>query len=74
MPLYDVEHVIPLSDQQQQDIANVITDLHSNRFKTPKWFVNVRFTDATRIKVSDLFLLFRTKRNLIDPLRLSAAE
>jgi phenylpyruvate tautomerase PptA (4-oxalocrotonate tautomerase family) len=74
MPLYDVEHVIPLSDQQQQDIANVITDLHSNRFKTPKWFVNVRFTDATQIKVGNLFLLIRNKWNLINSLRLSGAE
>lgn len=51
MPLYDVEHVISLTDHEQQDIATAITNLHSHRFNTPKWFVNVRFTDASNVKV-----------------------
>lgn len=51
MPLYDIEHVIPLTSSEQQSIATAITDLHSSRFTTPKWFVNVRFTDASSVTV-----------------------
>jgi phenylpyruvate tautomerase PptA (4-oxalocrotonate tautomerase family) len=46
MPLYDVEHITPLTDDQQETLAKAFTDLHSTRFKTPKFFINVRYTDA----------------------------
>ena len=29
MPLYDIEHVIPLTAEQQQALAKVFTDLHA---------------------------------------------
>ncbi|KIX98515.1 uncharacterized protein Z520_05816 [Fonsecaea multimorphosa CBS 102226] len=48
MPLYDVEHVIPLTPDQQESLAVAFTDLHSSRFKTPRFFLNVRFTDVSK--------------------------
>ncbi|KIW62000.1 hypothetical protein PV05_02054 [Exophiala xenobiotica] len=47
MPLYDVEHITPLDLLQQTGLAQALTNLHANRFKTPKCFVNVRYTDAS---------------------------
>ena len=47
MPLYDVEHVTPLMSDQQEAIAQAFTSLHSTRFRTPKFFINVRYTDAS---------------------------
>lgn len=46
MPLYDVEHVTPLTPAQQESLAVALTDLHSARFHTPRAFLNVRYTDA----------------------------
>jgi hypothetical protein len=46
MPLYDVEHITPLTDAQQEKLAIAFTDLHSKRFNTPRFFLNVRYTDA----------------------------
>jgi phenylpyruvate tautomerase PptA (4-oxalocrotonate tautomerase family) len=51
MPLYDIEHVIPLTDEQQLALANALTDAHTTRFHTPTYFVNVRFTDVSDMKV-----------------------
>ncbi|KAJ9605209.1 hypothetical protein H2200_010599 [Cladophialophora chaetospira] len=48
MPLYDVEHVVPLTPAQQESLAKAFTDLHSSRFQTPKFFLNVRYTDASK--------------------------
>ncbi|KAJ6145266.1 hypothetical protein N7470_009161 [Penicillium chermesinum] len=47
MPLYDVEYVCPLSLSQQEELAQAFTQLHSQRFQTPRVFINVRFTDAS---------------------------
>jgi len=47
MPLYDVEHVTPLGPDQQSALALAFTDLHSTRFKTPRFFLNVRYTDVS---------------------------
>lgn len=47
MPLYDVEHVTPLTADQQSALAIAFTDLHSTRFNTPRAFLNVRYTDAS---------------------------
>ncbi|KAJ5900131.1 hypothetical protein N7495_004875 [Penicillium taxi] len=47
MPLYDVEHVCPLSFPDQEELAAALTNLHSSGFNTPKTFVNVRFIDAS---------------------------
>jgi hypothetical protein len=48
MPLYDIEHTTPLSDSQQERLAVLFTGIHATRFKTPKFFVNVRYTDASK--------------------------
>lgn len=47
MPLYDVEYICPLEYTQQEQLADALTNLHATRFKTPRCFVNVRFTDAS---------------------------
>ena len=48
MPLYDVEHVIPLTPEQQEALAKAFTELHSTRFNTPRFFLNVRYTDSSK--------------------------
>ncbi|KAM0464879.1 hypothetical protein ACHAPV_001870 [Trichoderma viride] len=47
MPLYDVEYVTPLTSEQQEQLAIAFTDLHSKRFNTPRFFINVRYTDVS---------------------------
>jgi hypothetical protein len=47
MPLYDVEHITPLTEGQQASLAQAFTNLHSKRFSTPKFFINVRYTDVS---------------------------
>ncbi|KAF9893777.1 hypothetical protein FE257_009947 [Aspergillus nanangensis] len=47
MPLYDVEYVCPLTATQQEQLAIAFTELHSTRFNTPRFFINVRYTDAS---------------------------
>ncbi|KAK4995571.1 hypothetical protein LTR66_004647 [Elasticomyces elasticus] len=47
MPLYEVEHVCPLTVSQQDDLAAAITRIHAEKFTTPKLFVNVRFTNVS---------------------------
>ncbi|KAL9096326.1 MAG: hypothetical protein Q9165_001323 [Trypethelium subeluteriae] len=42
MPLYDVEYVTPLTDETQEQLAKAITRIHTERFGTPSYFVNVR--------------------------------
>lgn len=51
MPLYDIEHVIPLTDEQQEALAKAFTSIHCTRFHTPSFFINVRFTDVSAQKV-----------------------
>jgi phenylpyruvate tautomerase PptA (4-oxalocrotonate tautomerase family) len=51
MPLYDIEHVTPLSDAQQEQLAKTFTAIHTQRFHTPSFFINVRFTDVSTQKV-----------------------
>ena len=47
MPLYEVSHAIPLSISQKDELALVLTLIHSEKFTTPKNFVNVKFTDVS---------------------------
>ncbi len=51
MPLYDIEHVIPLTDGQQEALAKAFTSIHCARFHTPSFFINVQFTDVSSQKV-----------------------
>ena len=43
MPLYEVEHICHLSEDQQDTLAQSITKIHSEQFTTPTLFVNIRF-------------------------------
>lgn len=51
MPLYDIEHVIPLTDSQQEALAKSFTSIHCANFHTPSFFINVRFTDVSTQRV-----------------------
>lgn len=46
MPAYEVEHVYPLTEAQQDQLAEAITNIHAEQFGAPKIFVNVRFTNV----------------------------
>jgi phenylpyruvate tautomerase PptA (4-oxalocrotonate tautomerase family) len=46
MPLYEVEHITPLTGDQKDLLASAITTIHSQLFTTPSLFVNVRFTNV----------------------------
>lgn len=48
MPLYEVEHCIPLTGVQQDKLAELITQIHSRSFTTPSFFVNVDFIDVSK--------------------------
>ena len=47
MPLYEIEHISPLSRSQKDALAASITQIHSHLFTTPSLFVNVRFTNIS---------------------------
>ena len=46
MPLYQIEHIIPLTPEQQDALASALTTLHTRKFTTPSLFVNVQFRDV----------------------------
>jgi phenylpyruvate tautomerase PptA (4-oxalocrotonate tautomerase family) len=48
MPFYTVQHAVPLTVSQQDELAEALTTLHSTRFTTPRLFVNVGFTDVSK--------------------------
>ncbi|KAF2428328.1 hypothetical protein EJ08DRAFT_560761, partial [Tothia fuscella] len=47
MPLYLLSHAAPLSESQQDELAQAITKTHTTLFTAPSLFVNVRFTSAS---------------------------
>ncbi|KAF2482911.1 hypothetical protein BDY17DRAFT_250560 [Neohortaea acidophila] len=47
MPIYEIQHAIPLSISQKDELAAAITTLHSTTFTTPKLFVQVFYTDVS---------------------------
>ncbi|KAF4818377.1 hypothetical protein CGCSCA5_v005143 [Colletotrichum siamense] len=47
MPLYEVAHATPLSQPQQDALAEAITELHSKKFTVPRMFINVIFVDTS---------------------------
>lgn len=51
MPLYEVEHIRALTEQQQDDLAEAITQIHADQFGAIRLFVNVRFTDVSKHRV-----------------------
>ncbi|RAH81328.1 hypothetical protein BO86DRAFT_287976, partial [Aspergillus japonicus CBS 114.51] len=46
MPLYEIEHSIPLNKPQRDALAQAITHIHTRQFTTPSLFVNIKFVDA----------------------------
>ena len=53
MPLYEIEHIIPLTSDAKAAFAVAINEIHTKLFATPSIFVNVRFIDSTN---NDLFI------------------
>lgn len=51
MPWYKVDYACPLNLSQMDEIATAITNIHSQHFKTPKIFVNVRVKDISTANV-----------------------
>ncbi|GIZ44097.1 hypothetical protein CKM354_000730600 [Cercospora kikuchii] len=49
MPFYEVRHVDPLSQAQQDSLAEALTTIHSTKFTTPRLFVNVGFVDQSKV-------------------------
>jgi len=47
MPLYNVHYITPLTDRQQDALAEAITASHTTTFNAPRLFVNVIFTPVT---------------------------
>ena len=48
MPLYLISHATELSNEQQDNLAEGITSIHTNIFTAPSLFVNVRFSPASQ--------------------------
>lgn len=48
MPMYEIEHIAALTKTQKDALAFAITGIHSDKFTTPRMFVNVKITDATK--------------------------
>lgn len=48
--MYDIEHVCPLSSEQKHKFADAITTIHSEKFTTPRLFVNVNFKDISSLE------------------------
>lgn len=51
MPLYEISHSCPFSDDEKDELAKAITYIHSRTFTTPSIFVNVQFIDAKVMSV-----------------------
>ena len=46
MPWYDMDHVTPMTREQCDHLAQRITNIHAQKFTTPKLFVNIHFRYA----------------------------
>ena len=46
MPFYEVLHALPLSEAQQDKLAEAITHIHTRLFTVPAGFVHVAFTNT----------------------------
>ncbi|GIZ46182.1 hypothetical protein CKM354_000932000 [Cercospora kikuchii] len=49
MPLFEIQHVVPLTDAQKDDLAEAITQIHAIKFTTPRVAVNVKYTDVSKV-------------------------
>ncbi|PSK59251.1 hypothetical protein C1H76_8041 [Elsinoe australis] len=48
MPRYEIEHYCPLTESQKDELAEAVTRIHATAFSTPRFFVNIRFTDIAK--------------------------
>ncbi|KAF8577857.1 hypothetical protein K439DRAFT_1639331 [Ramaria rubella] len=48
MPLYTVQHSCPLTSTQQDELAQVITNVHCSYFDVPRQFVNISYQDLSK--------------------------
>ena len=46
MPLYEIEHVYPITPEQQQSIADALVKIHSEVLMTLGLFVQMQFKDT----------------------------
>lgn len=49
MPLYEVIHAVPLTEKQQDELAEAITVIHTTTFDVLRLFVHIRFVDASTV-------------------------
>jgi len=49
MPLFEVQHIVPLTNAQHDELAEAITQIHSAKFSTPRVAVNVKYTDVSKL-------------------------
>lgn len=49
--MYDIEHVCKLTPQQEDQLAEAITRIHSETFETPRIMVNVTIKDISGLHV-----------------------
>jgi phenylpyruvate tautomerase PptA (4-oxalocrotonate tautomerase family) len=65
MPLYDIEHVVPLTASQQQALAKALTEAHTSRFHAPSYFINIRFIDMHNMPVYRSGVLVKYNRAIL---------
>jgi phenylpyruvate tautomerase PptA (4-oxalocrotonate tautomerase family) len=49
MPLFEIQHVVPLTDDQKDALAQAITEIHAIKFTTPRVAVNVKYNDVSKV-------------------------
>ena len=56
MPIYEFQHVLPLSAGQKSRLARAVTDWHSFTFRAPRFIVNCRFVDTRSLPSEDNYV------------------
>ncbi|EXJ65241.1 hypothetical protein A1O7_01582 [Cladophialophora yegresii CBS 114405] len=64
MPLYDVEHITLLTEEQQERLAEGFSDVHSTRIKTLEFLINGVGFGVERVVGVEGELVLRTVRVL----------
>jgi phenylpyruvate tautomerase PptA (4-oxalocrotonate tautomerase family) len=47
MPMYNIEHTYPLTEEQKDQLADAITNIHTEKFTVPRFFVNTNIRDIS---------------------------
>jgi phenylpyruvate tautomerase PptA (4-oxalocrotonate tautomerase family) len=56
MPIYEFQHVLALTAAQKASLARLVTEWHSNTFKSPRFIVNCRFVDIRDQRAEDNYI------------------